>query len=255
MTLFILSYLAGVLTILAPCVLPILPIILAWSLGEKSWKRPLLITLSLAFSIVFFTVFLKATTLLIDIPFSFWKYLSGGILITLWLIYMFPYIWSRISVKIGSGKSQELLWKTQNIKSSNLQPIATGFALWPVFSSCSPTYAFLLATVFPVSFTQWVVYTFAYGLWLASILFLIAWWGQSVIKKLRFFADEKGIFRKFLWVIFLVIGLAIVSWYDKKVETYILDTCNISSIEQWLFDIFSPQTSEQFQVKKKSQIK
>lgn len=242
MTLLVVTFLAWVLTILAPCVLPILPIILAGSIGEKSWKRPLIITLSLAFSIVLFTLILKATTLLIDIPEVYWKYLSGAILVTLWIIYLFPHAWSMLGVKLGFGKSQELLSKTQNIHSGNLQAIATGFALGPVFSSCSPTYAFLLATVFPASLIQGIFYTFTYALGLASILFLIAWGGQAVIKKLKFFASETGWFKKTLGLIFVVIGLAIMSGYDKKAEIWILNQCNSSSLEQSLFDYFSPQT-------------
>lgn len=68
MTLFIVSFLAGVLTILAPCVLPVLPVILAGSLGEKGRWYPHIIIFSLALSVVIFTVLLKVSTLFIDIP-------------------------------------------------------------------------------------------------------------------------------------------------------------------------------------------
>lgn len=67
------SFIAGILTILAPCVLPVLPVILAGSLTEKEKWYPYLVTLSLALSIVIFTVLLKASTALIDIPSSFWS--------------------------------------------------------------------------------------------------------------------------------------------------------------------------------------
>ena len=70
------SFIAGVLTILAPCVLPVLPVILAGSVGEKGKWYPYIVTLSLALSIVLFTILLKASTLLIDVPPEFWKYLS-----------------------------------------------------------------------------------------------------------------------------------------------------------------------------------
>ena len=67
------AFIAGILTILAPCVLPVLPVILAGSLTEKEKWYPYLVTLSLALSIVVFTVLLKASTALIDIPSSFWS--------------------------------------------------------------------------------------------------------------------------------------------------------------------------------------
>ena len=83
MTLALIAFIAGILTILAPCVLPVLPVILAGSLTERKWWYPYIINLSLAISVVVFTVLLRASTVLIDIPSSFWKYLSGGILIFL----------------------------------------------------------------------------------------------------------------------------------------------------------------------------
>jgi cytochrome c-type biogenesis protein len=69
-------FLAGVLTILAPCVLPVLPVVLAGSITERQRWYPYVVTLSLALSIVLFTIVLKASTLFIDIPSVFWKYLS-----------------------------------------------------------------------------------------------------------------------------------------------------------------------------------
>ena len=77
------SFVAGVLTILAPCVLPVLPVILAGSLSEKKKWYPYVVTFSLAFSIVLFTLLLKVSTLFIDIPQSFWKNFSGMILVFL----------------------------------------------------------------------------------------------------------------------------------------------------------------------------
>jgi cytochrome c biogenesis protein CcdA len=65
------SFIAGILTILAPCVLPLLPIIIGGSLEEKSIRRPIIITLSLAASIVVFTLILKVSTAFIDIPQDF----------------------------------------------------------------------------------------------------------------------------------------------------------------------------------------
>lgn len=115
LTLFIASFFAGILTILAPCVLPVLPVILAGSLGEKKWWYPYVVTLSLALSIVLFTVLLKASTLLIDIPFSFWKYLSGSILIALGLVYLFPHVWTLAATKLGFSRSNVSLDHAQDI--------------------------------------------------------------------------------------------------------------------------------------------
>lgn len=145
------SFIAGILTILAPCVLPVLPVILAGSVSERSKWYPYIVTASLAISIVLFTILLKASTLLIDVSPEFWKYLSGGILLGLGLVYIFPHTWTRISSRLFGSRANSSLDTAQNIESSTLRAIVTGAVLGPVFSTCSPTYSLLLATVFPVS--------------------------------------------------------------------------------------------------------
>ncbi|MDF2461535.1 MAG: cytochrome biosis protein, partial [Candidatus Saccharibacteria bacterium] len=78
MALLILSFFAGVLTVAAPCILPLLPVIIGGTLvrdGEKGkpWVRPVLIAAGLAVSVVVFTLLLKATTLLLGIPQVLWQ--------------------------------------------------------------------------------------------------------------------------------------------------------------------------------------
>jgi cytochrome c-type biogenesis protein len=239
--LLISSFLAWVLTILAPCVLPVLPVVLAGSVTEKQRWYPYLVTLSLAGSIVLFTVILKATTALIDIPPSFWKYLSWGILLALGLIYIFPHAWAWIWGKLGFGRSNISLDKAQDIGSPVVRAIATGAALGPVFSTCSPTYSLLLATVFPVSLLAGVGYTLVYALGLALMLTIIAIGGRSIIARFRGIASENWWFKRVLGIIFVLIGLAIISGLDKKIESRALDIWNPSSLEEWLLDRLMPQ--------------
>lgn len=82
-------------------------------------------TASLAFSIVFFTIILKASTLLIDVPPTFWTSLSGGIVLFLGFTYLFPHAWSLIGSKLGFGKVNASLDKAQDIRSSNIRAIVT----------------------------------------------------------------------------------------------------------------------------------
>lgn len=75
--------LAGVLSAFAPCVLPVLPIILAPSVGENTKKAPLIIIASLVLSITVFTGLLKASTVFLTVPQYFWTDLSAGLVLFL----------------------------------------------------------------------------------------------------------------------------------------------------------------------------
>ena len=73
------------------------------------------------------------------------------------------------------------------------------------------------------------------------MLTLIAIGGRSIIAKFRGIADERGWFKKSLGIIFLIIGLGIITGVDKKVETYVLERFDISKVEEGLLDTFMPQ--------------
>ncbi len=231
-SLFLASFLAWVLTILAPCVLPILPIILAGSIWERARWYPYLIIGSLTFSLVLFTVLLKASTVLIDVPSSFWKYVSGSILIFMWTISLFPGVWIRLKYLLHWTHSEKHLDTVQDVSSPVFRAIVTWVALGPVFSSCSPTYILLLATVFPASFIMGIWYTFVYSIGFSLMLLLIAILGRKLTQKLVFFADEWSTFKRSLGIIFFIIGLAIITWMDKIIEANILSRFDSTRLEE-----------------------
>lgn len=218
------AFIAGMLTVLAPCVLPLLPIIIGGSVtgDTKDRKRPIIIALSLAASLFLFTLLLKATTLLINIPPKSIAYFSGTIIILLGIVTLFPSVYAQIINLLGiEQRAQKALGKGFNDKRTWIGPAVTGAALGPVFSSCSPVYAYILATVLPASFATAVLYIVSYILGLALLLLVIGYYGQRFIGKIKFASDPKGWFQRIIAVLFIIVGLMIFTGYDKKFQTYI----------------------------------
>jgi len=249
MILFLLSFIAGVLTVLAPCILPLLPVIVGGSLtgeGKDAQKKKVVtIVISLGLSVVAFTLLLKATTLFIDIPEHFWKWLSGGIVLILGFITIFPSLWEGKWLAKLSAKSNILLGKG-NKKKSFWGDVIMGAALGPVFSTCSPTYFVVLATVLPAQPIIGLVYLLAYAAGLCLALFVIALIGQRIMTKLNIAADPRGWLKRSLGVLFLLVGLAIITGYDKKLETAILnaDVFDVTKVELRLLDFVKPVENE-----------
>ncbi len=225
MTLLIISFVAGVLTILAPCILPLLPVIVGRSLsdGTVSKRRVFIITLSLGASIVLFTLLLKASTLFIDIPQDFWRWFSGGIILIFGLVTLFPGLWERLSFTgLISRKSNEVLAEGYK-KDSVWGDVIVGASLGPIFSACSPTYFVILATVLPVSFGLGIIYLFAYAIGLCLSLLFVSLIGQRIMVRLGIVADPRGWFKRIIGILFILVAIFIISGYDKKVQTRILD--------------------------------
>ena len=71
MFLLFVSFIAGVLTVLAPCILPLLPVIIGGAAQNHERRNPYIITASLAVAVVLFTLLLKFSTLLINYRYSY----------------------------------------------------------------------------------------------------------------------------------------------------------------------------------------
>ena len=219
----LLSLLGGVLTILAPCVLPLLPVIIGGSLTDKNPWRPAIVTGSLALSIVLFSLLLKASTALINIPQDFWKWLSGGIVIFFGITLLFPHTWEKVSVKLNLGGASQGALQSSSQYKGVLGMILVGMALGPVFASCSPAYFLILGTVLQESWFWGVINLVVYAVGLSAVMFLIAFTGQRYMSRLKAAADPKSLFKRVLGAIFLIIGVGIILGYDKKLEAWIID--------------------------------
>lgn len=239
MFLLLVSFVAGLLTVLAPCILPLLPVIVGGSVaGEAHHRRAITIVISLAFSVLAFTLLLKASTLFISVPETFWKYFAGGIVVVFGLVTFFPGLWEKVpgvnrlnrdaNMAVGLGYKKKSIWGD----------IIIGAALGPVFTTCSPTYFIVLATVLPSNVAAGLVYLFAYVIGLALSLFVISFVGQRIVDRLGLAADPNGIFKKTLGILFILVGVAILTGVDKRIETAILDAgfFDVTKLEQKLLD-------------------
>ncbi|MBU0727429.1 redoxin domain-containing protein [Patescibacteria group bacterium] len=231
------SFLAGLLTILAPCVLPLLPVIIGSTAGSQNKWKPVIVTTSLALSIVIFTLILKASSLLIDVPQMFWTSLSGGVVLFFGLILFLPEIWEKIVAKIHFGNYSQVQLAKAGSGESNTSAILVGAALGPVFSSCSPTYFVILATILPVSFFYGLIYLLIYALGVAIMLGLIGFFGQRLISNLGWAANPRGWFRRIMGILLIIVGVLVVTGYEKKIETAILDAgFGTTNIEEKLLE-------------------
>lgn len=224
MPLIILSFLAGILTIAAPCILPLLPIVIGGSIAEKPSKlRPVIISLSLALSVITFSLLIKASTSLLSIPQEFWQWFSAAILILLGLSYLKPSIWEGISLKLNlSQRSNNRLSKAFQ-KEGLSGAVLTGFALGPVFNSCSPTYALIVAVVIPASLLTGLSYLIAYALGLSLSLLGLAFLGQGFKSKFKKLANPSSRFKQIIGIIFILTALIIGFGIDKKIQTYVIE--------------------------------
>jgi len=229
------ALLAGALTTLAPCALSLLPVIVGGSVSGAAdgaaVRRALLVTGSLGASVFVFTLALKATTALIDVPPSVWRWISGGLLIALGVVAVFPELWDRVSVATGLSSRSARGLSAASRRGGTLGAVLTGAALGPVFTSCSPLFAYVVVTVLPAEPARGLALLTAYVIGLVSVLFAIALAGQRLVRRLRWAADPHSLFRRGLGVLFVVMGVLIATGLMQDVEAWVLENSPIAPWE------------------------
>lgn len=239
MYLLIIAFLAWILSVLAPCVLPVLPVIFWWSWTDLRMDKAMRILWSALVFIFLFTFLLKVSTVFIGISTQTRATISWIIILLYWTTLLFPTLRERLQAKIpkrSAARPHE--WKRWDIM--------LGASLGPIFTTCSPTYTVLLATILPQSLAWWTLWIGAYllGFWWFLYLLLRGW--RVLIKKFMHIADTNGWFKKFLGRLLITTGLLIISGYMKQLEArMVINLPNSSYLEQTLLDNFPQLTKEQ----------
>lgn len=237
MILLFTSFLAGALTVLAPCVVAFVPVMLARTATNQ--RQPWVILASLALSVIVFSILLKSTTLLIDIPNSFWSVVSGGIVLVFGIITLWPSLWEKISLRLGLmlGAQQQLA--KAGDKGGFWGDVLVGAAMGPVFSACSPTYALIVATILPTDFLTGTMYLLSYVAGLTAVLVLIMLLGRSFTQRLKWGVNPESSFHRVLGIVLVMIGVLILTGMDKYFLTLLVE----NGWFDWQIDLESGLTS------------
>lgn len=223
MVLFLFSFLAGLVTILAPCIWPLLPIVLSASSGAGK-RRPLGITLGVMTSFTIFTLSISYLEKIFHINANTFRFIAVVIIGLLGLSMLIPSLGTRFENFIN-----QLLSPFQN----RLQKqgagfgagYVTGFSIGLVWAPCAGP---ILATIATLAATQAVnlqviLLTLAYVSGLGIPLFFFSLAGSAWFAKMRKVTKYTGIIQQVFGVIMIAAALLIYTNYDKTIQLKILN--------------------------------
>lgn len=222
MSLIALSLLAGILTILAPCVLPLLPVIIGGSIMDGRKSRPWIIIASFAVSVVFFTLIIKILVDQIGLYPETLTTISASILIIFGIVLLFPQLRWKIMHITGLERKTSQTSNTFSSGKSIKDDIILGAVLWPLFNTCSPTFIVLVSNILPVDFMTGLINILAYILWLVLVLSIVAYGGRAAISRLKRAAKPNSSIKKVIAIILILVGTAILMWWHKTAEAWMI---------------------------------
>ena len=231
MSALLLAFAAGLLSILSPCVLPLVPIVLGTAVSQHRYGAVALAAgLALSFTLLGLLLALAGFGLGIDA--SIFRNVVAIIMIGLGVVLLVP-VWQTSLATAGGPMSGWADRQFGGMASSGLGgQFGIGLLLGAVWSPCvGPTLgaASLLASqgrdLFQVTLTMMV-----FGMGAALPLILLGQLSRSTMLRIRARMLQAGTLGKtLLGVMLIVIGLTIVSSADKRIEAFLVDAS-----PQWL---------------------
>lgn len=222
---FGLGYLAGVLSTLSPCVLPLLPILIASAVAQHR-LGPLALAAGLTVSFTSVGVFIATLGLAIGLDPGVLRKGAALLLIGFGLVLAMPALQTRFATATGGLADAGNGWLTRFTGTGWRGQFAVGLVLGLVWSPCvGPTLgaASTLASQ-GRDLGQIGLLMLVFGLGAATPLLVIGTLSREALTRTRgrlLAIGERG--RGWLGVAFVVVGLAILSGGDKRFESWVVE--------------------------------
>lgn len=217
--LIIFAFIAGLVTVLSPCILPILPIVLSGALsGGKS--RPLGVITGFILSFTFFAVFSFTLAKALGISPDALRYISVALLV-LFGISLFVPKFQLILEQFASKFSSIGQKKREGFTGG----VILGVSLGIVWTPCvGPILASVLTLAATSSITlDLILITLAFSLGTALPMIGIAYGGRHVLQTLPYLKKRSEMIQKVFGI--LIIGTAVMIYFgwDRSFQSYVLE--------------------------------
>lgn len=217
------AFLAGIITVLSPCILPILPIVLTSSIGgvNTGKSRPAGVVIGFILSFTFFTLFLSTIVRLSGIPAETLRFVSVLVVAGFGISLLIPQF--QVFVERLFSKLAGFMPSTQG-RTGFGGGLLIGFSVGLLWTPCVGP---ILASVISLAITGTVTFdafliTLAYSLGTAIPMFLIILGGQSALRRVPWLLSNLGHIQKVFGVLMILTAIGIFFNIDRKFQTFIL---------------------------------
>jgi cytochrome c biogenesis protein CcdA/thiol-disulfide isomerase/thioredoxin len=220
------AFLAGIVTVLSPCILPVLPVVLAGGSGGGK-RRPLGVAAGFigSFSLLTLTLstIVKATGLDPDIL----RWISAALILAFGLVLVVPLFKeafmtaaSRLLAKSRIGAAIDGGARRKGFASG----LVLGLGLGAVWTPCAGP---IMASVVSLALTGAVdagaaLITLAYSIGTAIPLVLIMFGGRSLLNKAPWLARRSSVIQKVFGILMMATAVALFTGADRAFSTWML---------------------------------
>src|SRR4029077_8992375 len=218
----VLALLASVVTIAAPCTLPMLPILLGASVGQTSKARPAMIALGFVMSFSMVALALSAITRVFDFDPNALRTGAAILLLAFGLLMVWPAPFEFLSIRIG-GFTQRASAATAMPSPGLIGGFVLGTTLGLVWTPCAgPVLGSILTIVATSKDTVWAsVLLVVYAIGAALPMLAIAYGGQAVTTRVRSVARISPKLQQGFGVVVIAFAIASYFQYDTQIVAWL----------------------------------
>jgi cytochrome c-type biogenesis protein len=218
----VLALLAGVVTIAAPCTLPMLPILLGASVGHTGKARPAMIALGFVISFSAVALLLGAVTRIFDFDPNILRTAAAVLLLGFGLLMIWPAPFEWLSIRIGSVANVGAA-NDADVRQGNIGGFVLGTTLGLVWTPCAgPVLGSILTIIATSNDTAWAgILLVAYAVGAAIPMLAIAYGGQAVTTRVRSIARISPKLQQGFGVVVIVFAIASYFQYDTLLVAWL----------------------------------
>jgi cytochrome c biogenesis protein CcdA len=214
----VLALLAGVITIAAPCTLPMLPILLGASVGQTGKMRPALIALGFVLSFSAAALLLSTITRLFDFDPNVLRTGAAILLLGFGLLMIWPAPFEWLSIRIG-GLTNIARSGDTAFRQGNIGGFVLGTTLGLVWTPCAgPVLGSILTVVATSKDTGWAsALLVVYAVGAALPMLAIAYGGQAITTRVRSIARISPRLQQGFGIVVIAFAVASYFQYDTLI--------------------------------------
>jgi cytochrome c biogenesis protein CcdA len=218
----VLALLAGLVTVAAPCTLPVLPILLGASVGQTGRIRPAMIAAGFVMSFSATALALGAITRIFDFDPNHLRTAATGLLVAFGLLMIWPKPFEWLTIRLNEPTHSSAAAGAAS-RQGNLGGFILGTTLGLVWTPCAgPVLGSILTVVATATDTGWAsLLLVVYAIGAAIPMLAIAYGGQAVTTRVRSIARISPRLQQGFGAI--VIGFAVASYlqYDTLIVAWL----------------------------------
>jgi cytochrome c-type biogenesis protein len=218
----VLALLAGIVTIAAPCTLPVLPILLGASVGQTSKARPALIAFGFVLSFSVVALLLNWITAISDFDPNVLRSGAAILLIGFGLLMLWPAPFEWLSAQIGRFADGGAIHSAA-ARQGHIGSFILGTTLGLVWTPCAgPVLGSILTVIATSRDTVWAsALLVAYTIGAAIPMLAIAYGGQAVTTRVRSVAKISPRLQQGFGAVVIAFAIASYFQYDTLIVAWL----------------------------------